>query len=298
MRITDLFALSCSGLLACSDVTDAPPLSAEATAVTALSSIYVDKDPNAIDTYFDRQFIRHDPKASADGTVAYKADLSSVLEKTSWKSFRAFAQDDLVVVHDEYDVAQTGERTISFDLFRFAAGKIVEHWTCTQPDPGTYASGHTMVDGPSAIDPAADTLASEDVVVTPDLGFVPIVIIGGQFARVADFLQPDFAQHDPLLADGLMGLGAGFSQPPLDTLRVQSIPESLGKSNYVFTRSFGTMTWDAMKSNSPNNPTVTCDLFRVSGGKIAEHWDVIQLDPNSADIDHLVPNGAGHTLWD
>jgi predicted SnoaL-like aldol condensation-catalyzing enzyme len=298
MRITkSLFAFSCSGLLACT-AKPAAPVSTTDAALSALEAIYVAKNTSAVDTYFDRHFIRHDPKASADGTVAFKADLSSVVPSVSWKSFRAFAQDDLVVVHDEYDGPQSGERTVSFDLFRFAAGKIVEHWTCTQPDPGTYASGHTMVDGPTTIDPAADTAASEDVVVTPNLGFVPVVIIGGQFSRLADFLQPAFAQHDPLLADGLMGLGAGFAQPPLSTLRVLSLPESLGESNYVFTRSKGTMTWDAMKSGSPNNPTVTCDLFRVDGGKIAEHWDVIQLDPNSTDINNLAPNGAGHTLWD
>lgn len=30
-----------------------------------------------------------------------------------------------------------------------------------------------------------------------------------------------------------------------------------------------------MKGNSPDNLTVYCDLFRVSGGKIAECWEVV-----------------------
>ncbi len=296
MRITgSLFALSCSGLLACS-VDNPPPLSAKDTAVSALHAIYVDKDLAAVDTYFDRDVIRHDPRASGDGTVALKADLSGGVHTTSWTEFRAYAQDDLVVIHDEYVVS--GTHLISFDLFRLAAGKIAEHWTCTQPDPGAYASGHTMVDGSTMIDAAANTAASEDVVVTPDVGFVPVVLIGGQFSRLADYLQPAFVQHDPLIADGLMGLGAGFAQPPLDTLRVLSLPEALGESNYVFTRSKSSMTWDAQKANSPNNPTVTCDLFRVDAGKIAEHWDVIQLDPNSADVGNVQRNAAGHTLWE
>jgi len=296
MRITEgLFALSCSGLFACSAKTP-PPLSAKDTAVAALSAIYVDKNLAAIDTYFARDVIRHDPTASGDGTAALRADLSGIVHDTSWSSFRAFAQDDLVLVHDEY-VLPTSAAHVSFDLFRLAAGKIAEHWTCGQLDPGTYASGHTMVDGSTTIDASADTAASEDVVSTPDVGFVPVVIIGGQFSRLADYLQPNFVQHDPLIADGLMGLGAGFAQPPLNTLRVLSLPETLAESNFVFTRSLSTMTWDAQKANSPNNPTVTCDLFRVDGGKIAEHWDVIQLDPNSTDIADLRANAAGHTMW-
>ncbi|HEY8080031.1 MAG TPA: hypothetical protein VIF62_38135, partial [Labilithrix sp.] len=216
-----------------------------------------------------------------------------------WTSFRVLSQGDLVVLHDAYDDFPTpGARTIAFDLLRFEGGKIAEHWTCGQQDPGHYASGHSMVDGATQSDPTADTAASADLVVTPGKGFVPVVIIGGALPRLADFLAPTFAQHDPLIADGLMGLGVGFSQPPLSTIRDLAIPESLSENDFVFTRSKGTLTYDAEKANSPNNPTVYCDLFRVAGGKIVEHWDVIQLDPNSSSIDAVNTNGAGHTLWD
>jgi predicted SnoaL-like aldol condensation-catalyzing enzyme len=268
-------------------------------AVAALKAIFEDKDTTAIDTYFEPSFIRHDPSAKADGTAAFKAQIEGQLGNVSWRHYRALEQDDLVVVHDEYDnYPAAGDHSISFDLFRFSGGKIGEHWTCLQRDPGTYVSGHSMVDGPTAIDANADTQSSADTVVTPGKGFVPVVIIAGDFMKLKDYLEPTFVQHDPLIADGIMGLGAGFSQPPLNTLRDFAIPESLAEHDFVFTRSKGTMTWDSAKPNSPNNPTVYCDLFHVVQGKISEHWDVIELDPNSTDIMSVKDNAAGHTLWD
>jgi predicted SnoaL-like aldol condensation-catalyzing enzyme len=299
MRISlHLVSLSSVGILGCS-TSSKLPASDQDRAIAALNAIYVDKDLGAIDTYFDKSVIRHDPYASADGTAALKADLAGSFHATGWMYHRAYVQDDLVVLHDEYDdVPAAGATTIGFDLFRFAAGKIAEHWTCRQLDPGAYASGHTMVDGPTELDASVDTTASANVVVTPGLGFVPIVIIGGAFQQVGNYVWPNFTQHDPLIADGLQGLGAGFSAPPLNTLRVVDIPESLAEDQFVFTRSRGTLTWDAQKPNSPNNPTVYCDLFRVENGKIAEHWDVIQLDPNSTNIDSLGTNAAGHTMWE
>jgi len=299
MRIAlHLVSLGSVGVIGCS-TSSSLPASNRDRAIAAMNAIYVEKDLGAVDTYFDKSVIRHDPYASADGAAAFKADLAGSLQATGWASHRAYEQDDLVVLHDEYDdVPAAGSTTIGFDLFRFASGKIAEHWTCRQLDPGTYASGHTMVDGPTDLDPAVDTTASADVVVTPGVGFVPIVIIGGQFQQVGNYVQPDVTQHDPLIADGLQGLGAGFAAPPLDTLRVVDVPESLAENQFVFTRSRGTLTWDAQKQDSPNNPTVYCDLFRVDRGKIAEHWDVIQLDPNSTNLDDLGTNAAGHTMWD
>ena len=290
------------GLLGCSttnmDTPDAMPLSRQATAVAALQAVYGDKNLSAVDTYFDAAFIRHDPGATGDGTVAFKTDVAGALPGLSWNYDRVFEEGDYVVVHDEYDnLLAAGVHSISFDLFRFANDKIAEHWTCKQTDPGTYASGHTMVDGPTTADPAADTTASEDIVSTPGKGFVPVVIVGGAFSELPNYLSPTFAQHDPLIADGLMGLGAAFSSPPLNSLAAVAVPESVGEHDFVFTRSKGTITWDALKPNSPNNPTVYCDLFHVQAGLITEHWDVIQADPNSSNINDIKTNAAGHTLW-
>src|SRR5712664_2743815 len=106
-----------------SDAASAPPDAAPPTAsnkdlaVAALTAVFGNKNASAIDTYFAPTFIRHDPSATADGTAAFKAQLSAEPGGISWKYFRAYAQDDLVVVHDEYDgFPKAGVKSISFDL--------------------------------------------------------------------------------------------------------------------------------------------------------------------------------------
>lgn len=49
----------------------------------------------------------------------------------------------------------------------------------------------------------------------------------------------------------------------------------------------------------PGIKTVGFDLGTVSGGKIVEHWDVLQTDPNSRGktFDTLGNNGAEHTMF-
>lgn len=268
-------------------------------AIAALDAAFVDQDPDALDEYFDPQLVRHNPFAQSDGTAELKELISGgALSGVKYTRHRVLAEDDLVVIHGTYDgFPAPGVRSVTFDLFRFDGGKIVEHWDCMQPDPGMYVSGHTMVDGPTEVDPAADTAASKDVVITPGKGFLPVVILGGDFSKLQDYLGT-YIQHDPLVGDGLEGLGAALSQPPLDTMKLVSVHRSVADHDFVFVRSKGTMTWEEQKPGSPDNPTVFCDLFRVENGKIEEHWDVIQLDPNSTDVNNLETNGAGHTMWE
>ena len=60
---------------------------------------------------------------------------------------RIFQDGDYVFAHTDYDFF--GPK-IGFDIFRFEAGKIVEHWDNLQEMPSSpNPSGHTMTDGPN-----------------------------------------------------------------------------------------------------------------------------------------------------
>jgi predicted SnoaL-like aldol condensation-catalyzing enzyme len=285
------------GLAGCSNLPSSPATNAE-LAVAGLNAIFTGT-PSDLDQYFDPGFIRHTPHAGMDGLDELKGAIrSGRLTSATYSTFRAFFEGDYAVVHGRIDNLEPGVRAMTFDLFRVAGGKLAEHWDCTQPDPGAYASGHTMSDGATVPDPKAGTQESKDVVVTPGKGAVPEIFIKGDTSKLPALFDPMFIQHNPLAADGLAGLGAALMKPPLDSMRFLSVHKSVGDHDFVFVRSKATLTWDAEKPNSPNNPTVFCDLMRVSAGKVVEHWDVIQLDPNSKDVGDLKPNGAGHTMWE
>jgi predicted SnoaL-like aldol condensation-catalyzing enzyme len=303
----------CLALVGCSSSNDEPasvaappapttggPTSSHAKlAVLGMNALFVSRIPEEVDRYFAPDFIRHNPRANADGVGELKAAIApgGPLANATYTNARVFAEGEYVVLHGQYDNLVPGARLTAFDLFRIEKDKIAEHWDCMQADPGKYESGHTMVDGPTSALASATTDASKDIVSTPGKGFLPVVFVGGDQSKLPDYLDPHFLQHNPLVGDGIAGLGEAVAREPISSVKFLEIQKAVGDHDFVFVRSRGTMTWEAQKPNSPKNPTVFCDLFRVAGGKIAEHWDVVQLDPNSSDSGDLKTNGAGHTMW-
>ena len=105
-------------------------------------------------------------------------------------------------------------------------------------------------------------------------------------------------QHDPPIGDGLAGLTATFGEAPFSTVKFKAIQLTVTQGDFAYARS--EMTWnDPSLADSKDDPAVSCDLFRIENGLIAEHWDVLQTDPNSRGktFDTLATNGAGHTMF-
>lgn len=299
MKLTNLVFLAGALLAtACSseDTTSGgePAVTNKDRAVAALRAAFVDKDAALVDKYWGN-YVAHNPFSQADGTGFLKSGISQgMFANLKWTPHRVLGQGDLVVVHSTYEnMPQWPPKATVFDMVRFdpTTKKIVEHWDCMQADPGTYASGHTMVDGPTAIDTSVSTQTSADAVVTPGKGLVPTVFIGGDFAKLDSYFD-GFIQHNPALADGVDSLKAALQKPPLNTLRILEVNRFVAEGNFVLVRTRGSMTWEA---NVPNQPTILCDLFRVNAaGKVQEHWDVVQPIPGATEA-NLSKNGAGHT---
>jgi predicted SnoaL-like aldol condensation-catalyzing enzyme len=82
----------------------------------------------------------------------------------------------------------------------------------------------------------------------------------------------NYAQHNPAIADGLDGLSkalAAMAQAGI-TMRYDRVHMVLGEGNFVLTVSEGEFA---------GKHSAFYDLFRVAGGKIVEHWDVIETIP-------------------
>jgi predicted SnoaL-like aldol condensation-catalyzing enzyme len=169
-----LAAASAFGILS-----DVPSAQSQAGAVTAsdtlgaiacqaMIDIFRKKDSTAVDRYFDRAFVQHDPNLT-DGLGGMKSFAAEVASSPSADItiYRTLVDDNFVLLHSKYQgVARFGGSVIAFDLFRFKDGKIAEHWGGQQPEEPPNLSGRTEVDGPTDVIDRERTEANRTLVRT------------------------------------------------------------------------------------------------------------------------------------
>lgn len=211
-----------------------------------------------------RKYIQHN-LAVADGVAGFVALLQQLPPGSAKVHVvRAFRDGDFVFTHTEYNFF--GPK-VGFDIFRFEDGKIVEHWDNLQERPtGMNPSGRTMTDGPVAPSDLALTEANKALV----RRFVDTILVNGDFAKLPTFFDGDhYVQHNPMVPDGLSGLQGALQAMAKKgiTMQYDRVHRVLGEGNFVLIVSEGSFG---------GKHVAFYDLFRVEGGKIAEHWDTIE----------------------
>lgn len=210
------------------------------------------------------RYVQHN-LAVADGLAGFGALLQQ-LPKNSAKvnTVRAFQDGDFVFTHTDYDFF--GPK-VGFDIFRFENSRIVEHWDNLQDTPSSLnPSGRSMVDGPVTAEDATKTEANKELVAA----FVDDILVHGRMDRLAGYFSgDDYIQHNPQIADGLSGLGAALEQMANAGIRMtyEHVHKVLGEGNFVLAVSEGRFG---------GKHVAFYDLFRISAGKIAEHWDTVE----------------------
>jgi predicted SnoaL-like aldol condensation-catalyzing enzyme len=224
-------------------------------------------DPKPAAVVSPDKYIQHN-LAVGDGLQGF-AEVLKALPPNSAKvnTVRVFQDGDFVFAHADYNFF--GPK-IGFDIFRFEGGKIVEHWDNLQAKPEKpNPSGHTMTDGPTEVKNAAKTEANTKLV----RGFVEDILVGGRMDRLVGYFDGDtYVQHNPQIGDGLSGLGKALEAMAKAgvTMKYDRVHRVLGEGNFVLVVSEGQFG---------GKHTSFYDLFRVEGGKIAEHWDTIETIP-------------------
>lgn len=216
------------------------------------------------------KYIQHN-LGVADGVAGFAAVLQALPPGSARaRPVRVFQDGDYVFAHTDYDFF--GPK-VGFDVFRFEEGRIVEHWDNLQekaaaPNP----SGRTMLDGPTEGGDPSETEANKALV----RSFLETVLVQGQLEKLAGYFDGDrYLQHNPQVPDGLSGLGAAMAEMAKHgrVMRFTKVHRVLGQGSFVLAMSEGTIG---------DQPTAFYDLFRVQGGKIAEHWDTIEAIPPRA----------------
>src|SRR5580692_8287844 len=104
------------------------------------------------------KYIQHNLQVGP-GPEGVAALIRDMPPDASVNTIRVFEDGDYVFAHTEYNFVAP---RIGFDIFRFDDGLIVEYWanlqqTATELSP----SGHTMIDGPTAVSDLDQTQANK-----------------------------------------------------------------------------------------------------------------------------------------
>lgn len=125
----------------------------------------------------------------------------------------------------------------------------------------------------------AEEQANHDLVI----GFYQGVLIAMNPDRVDDFLAPDYVQHSSLAEPGLPALRAWLTMVRRESPDArQTIHRSFVEGDHVIVHAH-VVRW-------PDDPGLAVmDIFRCAGGRIVEHWDVIQdISPDPVNSNGMV----------
>jgi predicted SnoaL-like aldol condensation-catalyzing enzyme len=236
-----------------------------------LVDIFRKRDVSTIDRYFAAQFVQHDPNM-ADGLSGMKAFVSELAASpaTDITIYRILIDDERVLLHSRYEgIKNAPASSIAFDLFRFKYGKIVEHWGGQEPQSSARnLSGHTQVDGPTAVEDRDKTEVNRTLVQT----YRNVITVQQHYDRIGEFLADNYIQHAVGVGDGIERLKARFASVVKPGALPTLVPRFyLADGNFVL----------SLVEAHTDPPTANFDLFRIADAdaKIAEHWEVLSPIP-------------------
>ncbi|WP_066039505.1 nuclear transport factor 2 family protein [Herbiconiux solani] len=183
----------------------------------------------------------------ADGVDGLKVLVSSLPETAGYTLTRIIADGGLVVTEGEF----TGFAPVpltGYDVWRVVDDRIVEHWDAL----GAAATHSATLD----VQTGGDTVAANRALVTE---WVARALVSGDHRADEDYLAP--------------GAGVAYDED----LVYRTVHAVIADQDVVYTRSEG----------EKNGPVIINDMWRVTDGRIVEHWSLMTPVPES------LPHGNG-----
>lgn len=226
----------------------------------------------AVEKYTGDRYTQHSTGV-ADGVEGFVAFFEPFIERNPDRHIelvRGLEDGRYVFVHAYQELNGGEAKWVTMDLFDTDENdRIIEHWDVIAAWSDETVSGHTQIDGPGEIQDLHLTDSNKALV----RDFVEVVLKNGDASRITDFVSTEtYIQHNPLVGDGLDGLGA-FLTELADSgsfMRYEEIVHLVGSGNFVATLS---------RVNIGGQEMAVFDLFRVQDGLIVEHWDAMEPVP-------------------
>jgi len=224
-------------------------------------------DPASVTVVNEDKYIQHNPQTH-EGSLGLAA-LFKELAKSSPRVniVRIFEDGDYVFAHTEYDFERSN---IGFEIFRFEGNQAVEHWDNIQMRKGPNPSGHSMVDGSTAITDLDNTENNRQLVHS----LLIEILTNHQLDNLSQYInEKHYTEHNPRLADGLAALQSALS----DSKSNDNIAIQYDKNHRILAE--GNFVLSVCEGSVSGVHSSFFDLFRIDKGKIVEHWDTTEAIP-------------------
>lgn len=214
----------------------------------------------AVHKYTGHRYTQHSTGVAdgAEGFLAFFEPFVARNPKREIEILRIFEDGPWVFCTAYQSLNDGAAKWVTMDLFYTGAdGLILEHWDTIAPYVEDTKSGADMVGGTRDINPEADTTANKARV----LEYTKQVLQEGDHSKLAAFVAPDVVQHAGSIGTGCDGLAAWLTSDAAGSYDM--LFQLIGQGDFVVT--YG-------KRHAHGKDVAVFDLYRVSDGKIVEHW--------------------------
>jgi predicted SnoaL-like aldol condensation-catalyzing enzyme len=208
-------------------------------------------EPSSVEVVNEDKYIQHNPQTEEGGEGL--AQLFSRLSKTNPKVeiVRLFEDGDFVFGQTIYDFSSM---RIGFEVFRYEGDQVVEHWDNIQARVGDLVAGTVEATDLELTERNRDYIHNfiKDVAIEKKTD---------EFEKYVDFKQ--YTEHSTFM----------------------NLRDKVSKMDYKTNHRLlaeGSFILSVNEGFNKGVNTSFYDLFRVSNGKIVEHWDTTEKVPEKS----------------